>query len=280
VPAALLGSFLYPFGLDGFIWHYLSFGINLVLWIGGAIARWPYATIYVPAFAPWSLIPLALAVLNVVLWRGWLRLLGVPFLCLGLWGCMHGDHFDLIVPEGADALAFRGHDGQLWVMGKSPNHFAVEQWLRSDGDGRDVRAAIAFVQHRHTQSEEKAAAITAFCDAVMCRAEVMDGRKVILVYEMAQLKQFCAEADILVAPFYAPDDCAAPIIIDRRLLHERGAIAFDLRADQDILFGTRMAGDDRPWWPASQNNSRSLPLTPEMEEGVFDDNDEERLNSF
>ena len=69
VPGALLGSFLYPLGLDTFVWHYIGLGIKLILWAASWIAAMPGATIHLREFAPWAIVFLALAVLNAVVWR-------------------------------------------------------------------------------------------------------------------------------------------------------------------------------------------------------------------
>ena len=46
VPGALIGSFLYPLGLDGLIWSYLGLGINFVLWAAKWIGSMPGATLH------------------------------------------------------------------------------------------------------------------------------------------------------------------------------------------------------------------------------------------
>ena len=37
VPGALLGTALYPLGLDAWVWHFLGFGISFVLWVARLI---------------------------------------------------------------------------------------------------------------------------------------------------------------------------------------------------------------------------------------------------
>ena len=94
VPAALLGALLYPFGLDSLVWTYLGAGINLIMVIAERIGSAPGASIALPAFAPWSLACLTLAVLSAVLWRTWtMRLTALPLLALGLLGAASGGAF-------------------------------------------------------------------------------------------------------------------------------------------------------------------------------------------
>lgn len=297
VPGALLGTFLYPFGLDAFVWHYLGFGIKLVVWMATAIASWPHATFYVPAFVPWSLLLLSCAVLNFVLWRGWLRLMGLPFLCLGIYGAFAvGAPFDLVVPPQVEAIGLRAQDGKLIVVGKSPNRFAVEQWLRADGDDRPERAAVALSQRalerraargeveqpeRDEQARVRAHDSEVQCDKIMCRATFVDGRAIYLVYEVEGFSKYCAEADILITPLFAPHDCAPPVLIDRRVLRDRGAVMMHAKADEDVLIGDRNPDDDRPWWPLPQRDwrdQRSI-SSPSEQDDVFEgDGDDGRLN--
>jgi competence protein ComEC len=55
---------LYPLGLDAFVWRYVGLGIDGVMWAARGIGSWPGATIHLPAFAPWAIVFLSLAVLS------------------------------------------------------------------------------------------------------------------------------------------------------------------------------------------------------------------------
>ena len=44
VPGALIGAFLYPLGLDGWVWSYLGLGIDFILWAARWIGSLPGAT--------------------------------------------------------------------------------------------------------------------------------------------------------------------------------------------------------------------------------------------
>ncbi len=122
VPAALLGALLYPFGLDSLVWTYLGAGINLIMVMAERIGSAPGASIALPAFAPWSLACLTLAVLSAALWRTWtMRLTALPLLALGLLGAASGGHFDLAVSPTGDMAALRDADGQLTILGKKEN---------------------------------------------------------------------------------------------------------------------------------------------------------------
>ncbi|MGB6492986.1 MAG: ComEC/Rec2 family competence protein, partial [Methylocella sp.] len=98
VPGALLGTLFYPLGLDAWVWQYVGLGIDGVMWAARAIGSWPGATIHRPAFAPWAIVFLSLAVLSSVLWRtAILRATALPLAALGLLGAAAGPSFDMVV---------------------------------------------------------------------------------------------------------------------------------------------------------------------------------------
>jgi competence protein ComEC len=232
VPAALFGAFLYPFGLDGPVWAYLGFGIDLVTRIAGVIAAAPGASLSVRSFAPHAILFLTLAVLSLVLWRtALMRAIAIPFAAIGLWGAAHGETFDLAVAPGGDAAALRSPSGELALLGRGRLAFVGEQWLRADADPRapaDARGGVS-------------------CDEMGCVSRAVDGRVVALVGDRRALIEDCAGAAIVIASFYAPDGCAAPILIDRRKLAETGAVTLRFLGETVEWRTARRPDEDRPW---------------------------------
>lgn len=248
VPAALLGTLLYPLGLDGWVWVYLGFGIRLVLWIASGLSALPGATLHLQAFAPAALPCLALAVICLVLWRSWpMRALAVPLVACGLIGAAGGAPNDLYVAPTGDAIALRGPDGRLQVAGRRPGVFMIEQWLRADADGRNGRDAVVALSPGGRRLAHPDA--VARCDPQGCVGGTGAAR-IAVPLERAALAEDCARATILVTPLDAPAGCAAAIVFDRGRLAETGAVALrDL--NQSAGFTTaRAAGEDRPWSPA------------------------------
>ena len=144
VPGALLGTALYPLGLDAPVWLYVGAGIKFILWVARFIAAAPGSTLHVRAFAPYALPFLSLAVMSAILSGepGLLRAMAIP---------LRADRArrrrstarattSSSRPRG-DQVALRDADGRLIVVGKRFNAFAAEQWLTADGDDRDPAAA-------------------------------------------------------------------------------------------------------------------------------------------
>lgn len=247
VPGALLGTFLYPLGLDGFVWHYVGAGIDLVLWAARQIGSWPGATLHLHSFAPWAIGFLALAVLCAVIWRSTLfRLSALPLAAIGLYGAACGPSFDIAVAASGDALALRGGDGGLSVLGHRPSLFAAEQWLRADADGRKPAAAI-----------DRAA-----CDKLGCVGILPDGRPVALVLDSQAFAEDCRRAAVIVTPLFAPLGCAAATVIDRDRLAATGAVTLTQDGAGWHVTAARTPDEDRPWSPAPKRRWEPARPTP------------------
>ncbi|MBV9289535.1 MAG: ComEC/Rec2 family competence protein, partial [Hyphomicrobiales bacterium] len=97
VPGALLGAALYPLGLDAPVWLYVGAGIKFILAAARLLAALPGSTLHLPAFAPYALPFLALAVMSATIWRTWtFRSSAIPFLIVGLIGATHGPRYDVM----------------------------------------------------------------------------------------------------------------------------------------------------------------------------------------
>ena len=235
VPGALLGTALYPLGLDGPVWLYVGAGIKFILWVARFIAAAPGSTLHVRAFAPYALPFLSLAVMSAILWRTWtLRAMAIPFALIGIVGAFHGPRYDVIIPPSGDQVALRDADGRLIVVGKRFNAFAAEQWLTADGDDRDPAAA------RDPDPS---------CDRVGCVGDLPEGQSLSLVIDRAAFEEDCKRAAIVVSALTAPASCRA-MLFDERRLASTGAVGLNWDGQRFVAAADRGALEDRPWSPA------------------------------
>ena len=235
VPGAILGTILYPLGLDAFVWHWVGLGIAIIMRAARIVGSLPGASLHLPAFAPWSLVFLALAVLFAVIWRTTLmRLFAIPLALIGLAGAMAGPTFDIAVATGGDAVAIREAGGHLAVIGRRPSAFAAEQWLRGDADSRPAKDVI------RKQS----------CDKLGCVGRLADGRAVAVVLDASAFAEDCQRAAVIVTPLFAPTACAAKVVIDRSSLKQTGAVTLKTTGEGFRTQSARSPDEDRPWSPA------------------------------
>ena len=254
VPGALIGTALYPLGLDAPVWLFVGLGIKLALWVAGFIAAAPGATIHLAAFAPWSMVFLSLAVLSAVIWRTTLlRLTAVPLLALGLAGAASGPRYDVLIAPTGDAVASRGADGAFVVAGARASAFGVEQWLRADGDGRPAKAAAVAGKGGSVDSGG------AQCDPLACVVPLAAGGVLSIVSDMRAFAEDCGRAAVIVSRLTAPAWCAAALIIDRPKLEQSGAQALRFIDGAPQIVTARAIGEDRPWSPAPAPQRRPAP---------------------
>ncbi|MBV1702669.1 MAG: ComEC/Rec2 family competence protein [Hyphomicrobiales bacterium] len=237
IPGALLGAVLYPLGLDAPVWHYLGLGISLVLWVARHIAAAPGASLPIPEFSATALSFLTLGLLSAVIWRSpvW-RATAIPLVLIGAAMVPLRAKFDVLIPASGDYLAFRGRDGHLAFLGKRKNNFALEQWLRADGDSRQPESLIPVNDPQ------------AGCGALGCTAKLSPGRSIALVLKSEAFSEDCARATIVVTPLFAPSSCAA-LTFDHAFLAASGASTLEFAGDRIIQTSSRTFAQDRLWSP-------------------------------
>jgi len=97
------------------------------------------------------------------------------------------------------------------------------------------------------------------CDRLGCTASLPDGRAVALVRDRRAFTEDCARAALLISRLAAPPTCTRPLVIDRRVLAERGAVA--LRADRNGFTAryTRDTGRTVPWRASPASRPSPVP---------------------
>ena len=249
VPGALLGTALYPLGLDAPVWIYVGFGIKFILFAARFIAAAPGATLHVRAFAPYALPFLSLAVMSAVLWRSWLfRACAIPLAALGIIGALNGPRYDVIIAPSGDLVAVRGADGKLQIVGKRYNGFTAEQWLSADADDRDPASA----RDPHP-----------LCDRDACIAALPAGRLLSIVTAPPAFEEDCVRAAVLVSALAAPADCRARVFDPNRLALT-GAVGLTWNGSRFVGAADRSSLEDRPWsqlTTGAQNDQMIRPLS-------------------
>jgi competence protein ComEC len=248
VPGALLGTALYPLGLDAWVWLYVGFGIKIILVAARFIAEAPGSTLHVRAFAPFALPCLSLGVMNAILWRTWtFRALAIPFAALGVLGAASGARYDVIIPPSADQVAIRDADGRLTIVGKRFNAFAAEQWLTADGDDREPAAA------RDPDPR---------CDRIGCVGDLPEGQSLSLVIDRSAFEEDCERATIVVSALTAPKFCRSRDLFDARRLMLTGAVGLNWDGERFLVESDRSPLEDRPWSPAPKRGRPERVVRP------------------
>lgn len=244
MPAALVGVAAAPFGLDAPVWTVMGWGVTGMMTVARFVADLDFSIVHLPSFGAAALAPMALGVVWTCLWVSPLRWGGAALFALGLALAARAPQPDVVVDPQARAMAVRGFDGRLQIVGAKANGFGATQWLLADADGRDPRAASGGAR----------------CDRQGCVAELPDGRAVALVFDRAALAEDCGRAQVVVTRWRTQGLCAGPdLVIDGDMLDTRGAVAARATGRGFRLTTDRPPGYDRPWAPAK---ARPAPPPP------------------
>jgi competence protein ComEC len=142
MPAAALSVVLMPFGLQSGALHLLGRGIAVMLASGRWVAGLPGAVSLAPAMPLSALLLIALGGVWVAIWRrGW-RWFGLAPMLLGAGLALWAPRPDMLVAPDARTVAIRGSDGLLHFVRKASDKYAARDWLRRDGDARDIADAV------------------------------------------------------------------------------------------------------------------------------------------
>ncbi len=199
MPAAALSVALMPLGLEGFALHLLGQGIGVMLAMGRWVSGLPGAVSLAPAMPLSALLMISLGGLWLTIWRRAWRWLGLAPLVLGGVLAWAAPVPDMLVASDATTIAIRGADGLLHFVRKPKDRFIARDWLRRDGDGRDIADAVGLPGLK--------------CDGLGCVVK----RKPLIAASLRPeaLAEDCVRAQILVSA--AAASCKGPaVVIDQK----------------------------------------------------------------
>lgn len=200
MPAAALSVALMPLGLDGFALAILKQGIAVMLEMGRWVSGLPGAVSLSPAMPMSALILISLGGLWLAVWRKAWRWWGVAPMLVGAGLAWFVPLPDMLVAGDAATVAIRGEDGLLHFVKKPADKFAARDWLRRDGDGRDIADTVGV------------AGLS--CDGVGC---VTAGPVKIAISQYPEsLDEDCMRAQVVVSAATA-FNCKGPaVVIDQK----------------------------------------------------------------
>ncbi len=200
MPAAAVSVAAMPFGLEGAPLHLLGHGIDVMLAMGRWVAGLPGAVTQATAMPVTALLLMSLGGLWLVVWRRNWRWWGVLPVLLGVALAWATRPPDMLVASDARTVAIRGSDGLLHFVRKASDKYAARDWLRRDGDARDIEDAVG--------------APGMGCDGVGC--VVKTGVLIAVSFKPESLLEDCAQAQIVVSAAQA-SGCKGPaIVIDQK----------------------------------------------------------------
>jgi competence protein ComEC len=252
MPAGMLALIAMPFGFDDFFWRLMGDGLQWMIDVALWVARLPGAVGRVTAFGTGALLVITAGMLVVCLLRTPLRWSGALLLALGILWAVRTPSPDVLVAQGADLVAVRTAGGNLSIIKKGGDGFAVREWLSADADPRT--------------SGDPSLAQGVACDEIGCVARLADGSIVSLATAAEAYEDDCRLAGLIVTSRRAPPECAATVI-DRVWRARAGALALRRVGNAWEITPARPDGYDRPWAPRNPAEaapaSSAAPLDPQ-----------------
>ncbi|WP_343234581.1 ComEC/Rec2 family competence protein [Microvirga splendida] len=237
MPAAVLGVLAYPFALDRPVWQVMGAAVEQVLEVSAWVEGFSGSTIVVPALSVGALLLLSLGLLAIAIPASSLRWLALVPAGAGLGFAAVPERYDVFIDRTGAGAAIRTDSGELALVGR-PSDFVVEQWLRADGDARNV--------------DDVSLRRDARCDRSGCVVIAADGRRIAFIRDYAAFDEDCRRAAVIITQLQAPPACRQPIIVDSEALKERGATTLRLGPDAVEVASVRR-GREMMAWPGAQS---------------------------
>jgi competence protein ComEC len=144
----------------------------------------------------------------------------------------------------------RGADGALRLVRKPADGYSADEWLKRDGDGRDVVNAIAARKDGVS------------CDGYGCIAKGRDGTTIVVVSRVDALAEDCANAAIVVSAVPVGRDCTQPkLVIDKFDISRAGGYAVWL-GDTTHVETVEGGRGVRPWSQTARKRSQYRRMRP------------------
>jgi competence protein ComEC len=223
MPAAVVACLAMPFGLEVIPLTIMGWAIDYMDSIGFIAASLPGGQGLVGRIHPWSNALEIAGLCWMCLWhRSW-RLLGALPIVAALVLAPFASRPDILISPDAMAVAVRGTDGQLKVLGANRNRFTVANWLTADA------APTAPADPRMPLDPHLGDGWA--CDTIGCiftrpTSNGQDKQRIAVVTNAQGFDEDCSNADIVITRLVAPTYCAqTALVFDRDRLAATGAVA-------------------------------------------------------
>ncbi len=254
MPAAVAGTLLMPFGLDGPVWRLMGIGSGGVLDVAAWVALIDGSVRGVRAFPVEHLLWMAAGFVVLVLVRTPLRFLGLVMAVIASVAAARVPAADVVIDRQGQVVALRGADGRLVILGRTSSRFTTDRWLAADGDLR--------------KGHDPGLKAGTLCDRTGCIGRLGDGAMVALVLQAEAFEEDCARARLVVTPLPAPPFCArTALVVDRARLAASASLALRLEGGRFLVSEARPPQAWKPWFgrPQVATTPRVVaePTTPE-----------------
>ena len=245
MPAALLSLALMPLGLEAVPLAVMGIGLEWMMTVAERVSALDGAVAVVPAMPATTLCLFVAAGLAVTLMQRRPILLIGALVAGGFVIWSGAGRPDVLINERGTMVAVRNGEGVFSVMGRRPQRFVLDNWLKRDGDLAGV-----------TGEPARRDGVT--CDALGCIAALPHGGLVALSLDQESLIEDCRRARIVVARFISWNlkraHCENGVtLIEGAALRKAGAHAIYMTEDGPRIITARDPENPRPWDPGTRD---------------------------
>lgn len=244
MPSAIAAMLAMPLGLEYAPLWLMVQGIDAILASAKWVAALPGAAVDIPVAPDWALGCLTLGALWLALWQQRWRLLGVPFIIIGLIGPLFTTAPAIIIDGAARAVAIQTATKSFIISNKRRARFETANWQRRFGQ-------LSSSGVWPTSAEDTNGDIR--CDLYGCLI-VRDGQRITISFTAETHFEDCFQSDLMISlePLWrqCPNNLAT---IDRFDLWRHGTHAVYLNNGE---IEVRSLNDDRGQRPWVVTNAR------------------------
>ncbi len=237
MPAAVIALLLIPLGLEYYPLVMLDRGISLMMVGSRFIASLPYASISMPSPGFCGIMLCVVGGLWLCIWQQKWRLLGIPFVIIGMATIMLHKPYDLFISSDASKVALRLQEGEFIFLRGKPDSFDGQIWLRSEG--QDKALTIDDLDERMGSCDKHKCTLTAY------------NKKIVATKGKKEIEASCeGNPDIVISQNYLDKNsyCAnVPLVIDSGYLEQNGASALRFMPDNIQIENSIKYRGNRPW---------------------------------
>jgi competence protein ComEC len=254
MPAGMIALLLMPFGLEGPALWAMGQGVAAILAVAAWVAAWPEAAPVLPPLPGGALAVMSFGFCWLALWRGALRLVGLPIMLGAVVAALQVPPPAMLVTGDARVIALRTGQGVFLHTQAGASAFVRNAVLRQLGAASGLPLPAS--------GEAAGGAIA--CTPVACRFRPRpEGPEIVLFRtappargarggappDAAVLDEACGQAALLVATEPIRRRCPGSAVIDRFTVWREGAQAVRLSPGGVVVLSERGLRGERPWVP-------------------------------
>lgn len=270
MPAGMAALVLMPFGLEAPALWVMGWGVEGILATARLVAAWPDASPVLEPLPGWALMGATFGFCWLALWRGPVRLAGVPVTAAALAAGLAASPPDLLVSADGRLIALRTGQGVFLQEQPGATAFARSALLRQ----------LGATEAQPLPAEGEAAGGAIACDRAACRFRPRPDAPLAVLLRSAPaprgqrfpdpptpeaVRAACAEVALLVSAEPIRPRCTTAASVDRFTVWREGAQAIWLGVAGVEVLSDRAARGERPWVPPPPLPGRpeALPLAPQ-----------------